>query len=164
MKKFLALLLVPVAMMFGQGESSSSMTYVKAAPNAETTAPELGIGQRVSIGRHGLDLSYATADFFNDADLLSRNSILAGLEVDYLLYFNPESTARGYMGLGAKPGYRVLNNVVVDELGVTPQAVLGYEFAKKGNAKGFVQLEVRPLTSQQNLMLAPVSVGVGIGF
>lgn len=164
MNKFLALLLLPVAFVFGLGESSSSMTYVKAVPSDQATKPELGIGQRLSVGRHALDLSYATADFFTDSDLLSRNSILAGLGADYLVYLNQTSSSRAYLGLGAKPGFRVVNDEVVEQLSVTPQAILGCEFAQKGNAKGFVQVEVRPLTSKQNLKLAPVTVAVGIGF
>lgn len=171
MKKMVTLLLLPVALAFGGNEdlsadlqkpipvASHSLTYFKTGPGFMGIIPKIGVGQRIGYGRYGLDVSYATSAFFIENDWLGAKGFVAGFESDFLFYFSPDSPSRGYIGMGAKPGL-----TEVGDLLVTPEMLFGYEFAQKGKMKGFVQLEVRPLSIRQELMLSPVTVGLGFGF
>lgn len=177
MKKMISLLLLPVAFVFGSNEDlmnassvpeipkpsiavGSSMTYLKTGPGFMGIIPKVGVGHRMSFGRNGLDISYSSGVFFRENDLFGAKALLAGLEVDYLIYFDAKSPSRAYIGLGAKPGIREDQPTLL----LTPEVLFGYEFSQKGKMKGFVQLEIRPVAITQSLLLSPVTFGLGFGF
>ncbi|MCH9614128.1 MAG: hypothetical protein SP1CHLAM54_11400 [Chlamydiia bacterium] len=147
----------PVELSAPVYEASSSMMYFKTGPGLAGIIPKAGIGYRKSFGRHGFDVSYASSVLFSD---IGHRFALTGFEADYLLYFDENSPNRGYFGVGAKPGMKE----DINRLYVTPEVLLGYQFAQKGKMKGFVQLEIRPISMAQDLILSPVTVGLGIGF